>query len=64
MVDVGGQKSERKKWMQLFEFVPTIIFCAAISDYDQVLLENPEKVKEWNWISQSLIFNPVEQDGR
>jgi len=40
MFDVGGQRSERKKWIHCFENVTTIIFLAAISEYDQLLLED------------------------
>ncbi|KAJ6596622.1 heterotrimeric G protein alpha subunit C [Mycena sp. CBHHK59/15] len=39
MVDVGGQRSERKKWIHCFECVTSIIFCTALSEYDQVLEE-------------------------
>ncbi|KAI8391598.1 guanine nucleotide binding protein, alpha subunit [Radiomyces spectabilis] len=39
MFDVGGQRSERKKWIHCFESVSSIIFCVALSEYDQVLLE-------------------------
>ncbi|KAG8892369.1 Guanine nucleotide-binding protein alpha-2 subunit [Tulasnella sp. 403] len=39
VVDVGGQRSERKKWIHCFENVTSILFCVAISEYDQVLLE-------------------------
>ena len=39
MFDVGGQRSERKKWIHCFENVTSIIFCVALSEYDQVLLE-------------------------
>ena len=39
MFDVGGQRSERKKWIHCFESVTSIIFCTALSEYDQVLLE-------------------------
>ena len=39
MFDVGGQRSERKKWIHCFEAVTCIIFCVALSEYDQVLLE-------------------------
>ncbi|KAI6181042.1 Guanine nucleotide-binding proteinalpha-3 subunit [Aphelenchoides besseyi] len=38
--DVGGQRSERKKWIHCFEDVNAIIFIAAISEYDQVLFED------------------------
>ncbi|CAN9504544.1 unnamed protein product [Ophioblennius macclurei] len=40
MVDVGGQRSERRKWIHCFECVTSIIFLSAISEYDQVLMEN------------------------
>jgi guanine nucleotide-binding protein G(o) subunit alpha len=38
--DVGGQRSERRKWIHCFENVTSIIFITAISEYDQVLLED------------------------
>uniref|UniRef100_A0A914C919 Uncharacterized protein n=1 Tax=Acrobeloides nanus TaxID=290746 RepID=A0A914C919_9BILA len=38
--DVGGQRSERKKWIHCFEDVHAIIFIIAISEFDQVLLED------------------------
>ncbi|XP_068190266.1 guanine nucleotide-binding protein subunit alpha-14-like [Antennarius striatus] len=40
MVDVGGQRSERRKWIHCFENVTSIMFLAAISEYDQVLYES------------------------
>lgn len=40
MFDVGGQRSERKKWIHCFENVTAIIFLIAISEYDQVLIED------------------------
>jgi len=40
LVDVGGQRSERKKWIHCFENVSAILFCAAISEFDQVLYED------------------------
>ncbi|XP_017328773.1 guanine nucleotide binding protein (G protein), alpha inhibiting activity polypeptide a isoform X1 [Ictalurus punctatus] len=42
MFDVGGQRSERKKWIHCFEGVTAIIFCASMSDYDLVLAEDEE----------------------
>lgn len=44
MFDVGGQRSERKKWIHCFEGVTAIIFCVALSDYNLVLAEDEEMV--------------------
>lgn len=46
MFDVGGQRSERKKWIHCFENVTSIIFCVALSEYDQVLLEESSQVSD------------------
>jgi hypothetical protein len=47
MFDVGGQRSERKKWIHCFESVTSIIFCTALSEYDQGLLEAHNQVCCW-----------------
>ena len=39
MVDVGGQRSERRKWIHCFENVTSIMFLVALSEYDQCLVE-------------------------
>ena len=36
MFDVGGQRSERKKWIHCFDNVTTVLFIMALSEYDQV----------------------------
>ena len=40
LFDVGGQKSERKKWIHCFENVTVILFLVSLSEYDQVLYED------------------------
>lgn len=45
MVDVGGQRSERRKWIHCFENVTSIMFLVALSEYDQVLVESDNEVK-------------------
>lgn len=54
MVDVGGQRSERKKWIHCFENVTSIIFLAALSEYDQVLYETKSDVSS----KASSVFCP------
>ena len=55
MFDVGGQRSERKKWIHCFENVTSIIFCVALSEYDQVLLEEANQVREKLPLWESLL---------
>lgn len=62
MFDVGGQRSERKKWIHCFEGVTSIIFCTALSEYDQVLLEEKTQVRIFYlvWISVWTFHNRIE----
>lgn len=56
MFDVGGQRSERKKWINCFDGVTALIFMVAISEYDQKLIED-EKV---NRMQEALtIFDSI-----
>ncbi|KIO31398.1 hypothetical protein M407DRAFT_19543 [Tulasnella calospora MUT 4182] len=40
VMDVGGQRSERRKWIHCFENVTALIFIVSLSEYDQVLYED------------------------
>ncbi|KAJ5070867.1 g protein alpha i subunit [Anaeramoeba ignava] len=40
VVDVGGQRSERRKWIHQFDNVSVLIYVVAISEYDQKLFED------------------------
>lgn len=46
IIDVGGQRSERRKWITCFDNVTSIIFIVALSEYDQVLTESDENRME------------------
>ncbi|XP_030598105.1 guanine nucleotide-binding protein G(q) subunit alpha-like isoform X1 [Archocentrus centrarchus] len=68
MVDVGGQRSERRKWIHCFEKVTSIMFLVALSEYDQVLAEsaNENRMEEsmalfktiisYEWFDESSII--------
>lgn len=57
MMDVGGQRSERKKWIHCFEGVQCLLFLAALSGYDQSLIEdvNANQMHEALMLFESLI---------
>jgi len=40
MIDVGGQRTERRKWVHCFDNVTAVLFCVAMSEYDQLLFED------------------------
>ena len=40
VTDVGGQRSERKKWLNCFDSVNAVVFVVAMSEYDQMLTED------------------------
>lgn len=45
MLDVGGQRSERRKWIHGFKSVTSVIFLVALREYDQVLAECDSEVR-------------------
>lgn len=53
MMDVGGQRSERKKWIHCFEGVQCLMFLVALSGYDQCLVEDQNAVS-------SMVLNALE----
>lgn len=65
-MDVGGQKSERKKWIHCFENVIALIYLASLSEYDQCLEENNQEVScHWGCggaVSPTLLLTPWPRD--
>ncbi|XP_032632274.1 guanine nucleotide-binding protein subunit alpha-13 [Chelonoidis abingdonii] len=56
MVDVGGQRSERKRWFECFDSVTSILFLVSSSEFDQVLMED----RLTNRLTESLnIFETI-----
>ncbi|XP_069006488.1 guanine nucleotide-binding protein subunit alpha-14-like [Embiotoca jacksoni] len=60
IVDVGGQKSERRKWIHCFENVTSLIFLASLSEYDQFLEEREtiNRMKESLALFYTTIHSP------
>jgi len=50
MIDVGGQRSERRKWLHCFQSVNAVIFMVALNEYDMVLEEDGQT----NRLNESL----------
>jgi hypothetical protein len=64
MYDVGGQRSERKKWIHVFDNVQVVMFLAAISGYDQSLIEDRKGVRHSPSITQTVLTMTVEPNER
>jgi len=62
LVDVGGQRNERKKWIHSFEGVTAVIFVAAMSEFDQVMFEDgatnrlTETLQLFKWVCTNQVF--------
>ncbi len=62
IIDVGGQRSERKKWIHCFQDVTVIIFCVALNEYDMKLNEDEsvnrmlEALELFDEISNNTLF--------
>jgi len=50
IVDVGGQRSERRKWLHCFDDVTSVIYLAALDEYNMRLEED----QETNRLEESL----------
>jgi GTPase SAR1 family protein len=64
LLDVGGQRTERRKWIHCFQDVTAIIFCAALSCYDLVLAEDEStnRMVESLRLFESIVNNDWFQD--
>jgi GTPase SAR1 family protein len=68
IVDVGGQRAERKKWIQCFNEVDALVFMVAVSEYDQLMFENHRRnrmrdaldlfqhIANSRWFTDTVIF--------
>lgn len=66
MIDVGGQRAERRKWIHCFQSAVTaIVYCSSLNEYDQKLREDndqnrlAESLDLFSEITSSLYFKGV-----
>ncbi|XP_068435188.1 guanine nucleotide-binding protein G(o) subunit alpha-like [Clinocottus analis] len=50
LYDVGGQRSERRKWLGCFDCIQAVLFVVALSSYDMTQTEDPSR----NQLQESL----------
>ena len=53
-VDVGGQRSERRKWINCFENVTSLLFVASLSDYDLTLSKDELRASNTHDLSEHV----------
>jgi len=54
-LEVGG-RSDRRKWIHCFEGVTSVLFCTALSEYDQVLPEERNKVRHTRSVHPAAVL--------
>ncbi|KAI9183383.1 hypothetical protein H9P43_004300 [Blastocladiella emersonii ATCC 22665] len=61
LVDVGGQRNERRKWIHAFDNVNGILFLCNLAGYNSVLFEDPteNRMKECLTLFKQTINNPA-----
>lgn len=65
IIDVGGQRSERRKWLHCFDDVTCIIYLAALDEYNTALEEDgqtnrlEESIKLFSEVTGSHFFKPA-----
>ena len=52
IVDVGGQRSERRKWLNCFDNVKGILYVVNLAGYCSVLFEDRSVNRAFSWISR------------
>jgi len=56
IVDVGGQRTERRKWLHVFDDVTAVLFCVAMDEYN---LKMREDDSSWRIHDSLQLFNEI-----
>jgi len=63
VVDVAGQRSERKKWIHCFDDVKALVFVVSLAGYNQVMFEDSthNRMHEALTLFSTIVNNPLFQ---
>jgi len=61
LIDVGGQRGERRKWVGCFEEVTAVVYLSAINEFDMNMEEDLRKIDSKNPCGYGRLF--PEQNG-
>ena len=66
MVDVGGRKSQRRKWIHCFQLedVTSVLFLVSLIGYDQCLVEDKDTVRAVTDRLSGTYSHPIESNAR
>jgi len=61
VLDVGGQRSERRKWINFFEGISALLFVIALDEYDMVLFEDntTNRMKESMFLFEEMCNSSI-----
>lgn len=64
VVDVGGQRNERKKWLHCFDDVKGIVFLISLAGYNQVMFEDSDRnrLMEALDLYEQVVSDPMFKD--
>ncbi|CAM9353694.1 unnamed protein product [Chrysoparadoxa australica] len=64
IVDVGGQRNERRKWIHCFDNVKAVVYLVGLSGYNQRLFEESSinRLQESMKLFKQVVGNPIFKD--
>jgi GTPase SAR1 family protein len=59
-IDIGGRKSERKKWRTYYHLMDAVIYVVSLSEFDQYCYENEKKKRfeDSTELFESIVNDP------
>ncbi|CAG2203383.1 Guanine nucleotide-binding protein subunit alpha-11,Guanine nucleotide-binding protein subunit alpha-14,Guanine nucleotide-binding protein G(t) subunit alpha-3,Guanine nucleotide-binding protein G(i) subunit alpha-1,Guanine nucleotide-binding protein G(k) subunit alpha,Guanine nucleotide-binding protein G(q) subunit alpha [Mytilus edulis] len=57
IIDIRGLRTERRKWIHYFESIPVLVFILALSDYDQIEINDTNRIDLAKTLFKTYINN-------